>query len=301
MKQYNNTYELYRSVLDEVHAPDNLIKRIKDMDTTHKKNYKMKWIPAAAACLAVVLVVTFIIGGFSVRGNSFVLKANAAEIGGESYVEIAKVAPVGGGSGSVVEQDKTIQNYSAVIPFSIKCDGRNIKSIKYSVQNAVFLFPYDSYASGFREQYPNQASASDKITNKTESSNKIESYLEKDKQYASYTVSFDDQVYTEFKNLDEMDKFPIQMLATISSEDDISEEAKAAFEHLHSEGSVTDESYLNETMKNFQVIYNEMLGQVTATAEVTYEDGSTDSTSLRFSCLSADQKNGIVIGAKTTK
>lgn len=301
MKQYNNTYELYRSVLDEVHAPDNLTKRIKDMDTTHKKNYKMKWIPAAAACLAVVLVVTFIIGGFSVRGNSFVLKANAAEIGGESYVEIAKVAPVGGGSGSVVEQDKTIQNYSAVIPFSIKCDGRNIKSIKYSVQNAVFLFPYDSYASVFREQYPNQASASDKITNKTESSNKIESYLEKDKQYASYTVSFDDQVYTEFKNLDEMDKFPIQMLATISSEDDISEEAKAAFEHLHSEGSVTDESYLNETMNDFQVIYNEMLGQVTATAEVTYEDGSIDSTSLRFSCLSADQKNGIVIGAKTTK
>ena len=299
MKQYNNTYELYRSVLDEVHAPDNLTKRIKDMDTTHKKNNKMKWIPAAAACLAVVLVVTFVIGGLSGKGNSFVLKANAAEIGGESYVEIAKVAPVGGGSGSVVEQDKTIRNYSAVISFSIKCDGRNIKSIKYSVQNAVFLFPYDSYASGFREQYPNQASASDKITDKTESSNKIESYLEKDKQYASYTVSFDDQVYTEFKNLDEMDKFPIQLLATISSEDDISEEAKAAFEHLHSEGSVTDESYLNETMNDFRVIYNEMLGKVTATAEVTYEDGSTDSTSLRFSCISADMQNGFVIGAKT--
>ena len=299
MKQYNNTYELYRSVLDEVHAPDNLTKRIKDMDTTHKKNYKMKWIPAAAACLAVVLVVTFIIGGFSVRGNSFVLKANAAEIGGESYVEIAKVAPVGGGSGSVVEQDKTIQNYSAVIPFSIKCDGRNIKSIKYSVQNAVFLFPYDSYASGFREQYPNQASASDKITDKTESSNKIESYLEKDKQYASYTVSFDDQVYTEFKNLDEMDKFPIQLLATISSENDISEEAKAAFEHLDSEGSVKDESFVNEIMQDFRIIYDEMLGKVTVKAEVTYEDGSTDSTSLQFSCLSADMQNGIVIGAKT--
>ena len=299
MKQYNNTYELYRSVLDEVHAPDNLTKRIKDMDTTHKKNYKMKWIPAAAACLAVVLVVTFVIGGLSGKGNSFVLKANAAEISGESYVEIAKVAPVGGGSGSVVEQNKTIQNYSAVIPFSIKCDGRNIKSIEYSVQNAVFLFPYDSYASGFREQYPNQASASDKITDKTESSNKIESYLEKDKQYASYTVSFDDQVYTEFKNLDEMDKFPIQLLATISSENDISEEAKAAFEHLDSEGSVKDESFVNEIMQDFQIIYDEMLGKVTVKAEVTYEDGSTDSTSLQFSCLSADMQNGIVIGAKT--
>ena len=52
-------------------------------------------------------------------------------------------------------------------------------------------------------------------------------------------------------------------------------------------------------MNDFQVIYNEMLGQVTATAEVTYEDGSTDSTSLRFSCIIADMQNGFVIGAKT--
>ena len=299
MSNYKDTYELYQSTFDEVHASDELIQRIKNRDTKHIKKKRFKPISTVAACLAAVMIITVIIGAFSGKGNSFVLKANAAEIGGESFVEIAKVAPVSGESGSVIEGDKRTQIYNCVIPFAIMCDGRNIKSIKYSVQNAVFLFPYDSYASGFREQYPNQASASDKITDKTESSNKIESYLEKDKQYASYTVSFDDQVYTEFKNLDEMDKFPIQLLATISSEDDISEEAKVAFEHLHSEGSVTDESYLNETMNDFQVIYNEMLGQVTATAEVTYEDGSTDSTSLRFSCISADMQNGFVIGAKT--
>ena len=97
MKQYNNTYELYRSVLDEVHAPDNLTKRIKDMDTTHKKNYKMKWIPAAAACLAVVLVVTFIIGGFSVRTadlkNGFGLKT---ELNRDDYVNdvVAKITRI---------------------------------------------------------------------------------------------------------------------------------------------------------------------------------------------------------------
>lgn len=299
MNNYKDTHELYQSVLDEVHAPDDLTKRIKEMDTKHTKINWMKWIPAVAACLAVVLIVTFVVSVFIGKGNSFVLKASAAEIGGDSFVKVATAAPVGGGSGSVVEQDKTIRNINAVIPFAIKCDGRNIESIKYSVQNAVFLFPYDSYASGFREQYPNQASASDKITDKTESSNKIESYLEKDKQYASYTVSFDDQVYTEFKNLDEMDKFPIQLLATISSENDISEEAKAAFEHLDSEGSVKDESFVNEIMQDFQIIYDEMLGKVTVKAEVTYEDGSTDSTSLQFSCLSADMQNGIVIGAKT--
>ncbi len=197
MNNYKDTHELYQSVLDEVHAPDDLTKRIKEMDTKHTKINWMKWIPAVAACLAVVLIVTFVVSVFIGKGNSFVLKASAAEIGGDSFVKVATAAPVGGESGSVVEQDKTIRNINAMIPFAIKCDGRNIESIKYSVQNAVFLFPYDSYASGFREQYPNQASASDKITDKTESSNKIESYLEKDKQYASYTVSFDDQVYTE--------------------------------------------------------------------------------------------------------
>ena len=129
-----------------------------------------------------------------------------------------------------------IETETNVIPFSIKCDGKNIKSIKYNVENAVFLFPYNSYATEFREQYPKQASASDKITDKIESNNKIECYIEKDKQYSSYTVSFDDQFYTEFNNdFNEMDKFPIQLFASISSDDNISEETKAAFEHFHSE------------------------------------------------------------------
>ena len=82
-----------------------------------------------------------------------------------------------------------------------------------------------------------------------ESKDKIESNIENDKQYSSYTVLFNDQIYTEFNNdLNAMDKFPIQLMATISSEDNISEEAKAAFEHSNSEGSLTDESFLNELM-----------------------------------------------------
>ena len=300
MNNYKDTHELYKSVLDEVHAPDVLKKRIKKMNTKQSKAIKIKLISAAAACLAVVLIVAVIIGSFGEKGNSFVLKASAAEIGGESFAELAKVAPVGGGSGSVIEQDKTIRNYNAVIPFSIKCDGKNIKSIKYSVQNAVFLFPYNSFASDFRDQYPKQAAASDKITDKIESKDKIESYIENDKQYSSYTVLFNDQIYTDFNNdLNAMDKFPIQLMATISSEDNISEEAKAAFEHSNSEGSLTDENFLNELMNDSRVIYNEMLGKVTITAEVTYEDGSTDSASLRLCCLSADMQNGIVVGAKT--
>ena len=304
MSKYKDTYELYQSVLDEVHASDELKQRIKEMDinniketqTKNPKMKKIKFVSAIAACLVVALLVTFIVGSFSGGGNSFVLKASAAEIGGDSFVKIATVAPVSGESGGVAGEFETI---NAIIPFAVKCDGNNIKSIKYSVKNAVFLFPYNSFASEYREQYPEQASASDKITNKTESDSKIESSIENDKQYSSYTVSFDDQVGTELNSYSDMDKFPIQLMATISSNDDISGEAEAAFDHLGSDGSITDESFLNETLNDFKVIYNEMYSKVSVTAEVTYEDGTTDSSSLRFSCLSADMQNGIVIGAKT--
>lgn len=293
-----DTHELYQSVLDEVHAPDDLKKRIKEMNTKQIKFNRYKYISAAAACLAVVIIITFVIGGFNGNGNSFVLKASAVEIGGKSFTEFAKVSPVH----VAVSESDGVQTETNVIPFSIKCDGKNIKSIKYNVENAVFLFPYNSYAAEYREQYPNQASASDKITDKTESNNKIEGFFEKNMQYSSYTVSFDDQFYTEFNNdYNEMDKFPIQLLASISSVDNISEETKAAFEYFHSEALLINEKNFdeNEIYKYYGVIFNEMLSKVKVTAEITYEDGSTDSTSLQFNCLSADQQNGIVIGAKT--
>ena len=254
-----------------------------------------------------MIIITVIIGSFSVKGNSFVLKANAAEIGGESFVEIAKVAPVSGESGSVIEGDKRTQIYNCVIPFAIKCDGSNIKSIKYTVENAVFLFPYTSYLSGYREKHPNEAIASDKITEKTESNNKIESYIEKDKQYSSYTVSFDDQINTEFKDYTEMQSFPIQLLTRISSDENISQEAENAYEDIFSMSpktetekgkSLSDEEYINEFMNDIKIIYNEMYSKVMITAEVNYEDGSSDTATLRFSCINADQQNGITIGAR---
>ncbi len=42
-----------------------------------------------------------------------------------------------------------------------------------------------------------------------------------------------------------------------------------------------------------------VFSKVTVTADVTYQDGTTDSESLQFSCMSADEKNGFIIGAKT--
>lgn len=291
--------ELYQSVMNEVHAPDELVQRIKNADAKRTRRIHTKWIAATAACLAAVMMITVVIAAFNGKGDSFVFKASASEIGGEAFAEMAKVAPIGGESGGVVDGNHTTHTYNSIVPFALYCDGRNIRSIRYTIQNAVFLFPYDSYAADYREKYPNQAAASDKVTEKVESEHKIESYIEKDKQYASYTVSFDDQIKTELKHYSDMQTYPICILATLSTEDPMREETKAAIAHLYSGGSVTDPSFVDALMEDFRVIYDEMFSKVTVTADVTYQDGTTDSVSLRFSCLSADQKNGFIIGAKT--
>ena len=299
MSKEKDTRALYQSAMDELHAPDELVQRIKNKEIKRTKHPYSKLIAATAACLAVVMITAVVIAAFSGKGNSFVLKGSAAEIGGEAFAEMAQVAPVGGESGGVVDGDHTMHTYNSIVPFALYCDGRNIKSIRYTIKNAVFLFPYDSYAVDYREQYPEQAAASDKITEKVESEHKIESYIEKDKQYASYTVSFDDQNKMELKNYSDMQTYPICILARLSSEDPMREETKAAIKHIHSDGSMTDPSFVDALMEDFRVIYDEMFGKVTVTADVTYQDGTTDSVSLQFSCLSADEKNGFIIGAKT--
>ena len=63
MSKYKDTYELYHSVLDEVHAPDNLMQRIKSLDIKHQRRLKNKHILVAAACLAVLIIaVTVVVG-----------------------------------------------------------------------------------------------------------------------------------------------------------------------------------------------------------------------------------------------
>ena len=63
MSDYKNEYEFYRSVLDEIHAPDYLTQRIKTMDTEQLKRSNNKHILAVAVCLAVVMIVVAVAVG----------------------------------------------------------------------------------------------------------------------------------------------------------------------------------------------------------------------------------------------
>ena len=65
MSDYKDTYELYQSILDEVHAPDELVKRIKAKNTKAKKSNRVKFLSAAAACLVAVMFFTLVFGNFN--------------------------------------------------------------------------------------------------------------------------------------------------------------------------------------------------------------------------------------------
>lgn len=61
MSNYKDAYELYQSVFDEVHAPDNLMQKIKSLDIKHQRGLKNKHILVAAACLIVVIIAVTVV------------------------------------------------------------------------------------------------------------------------------------------------------------------------------------------------------------------------------------------------
>lgn len=308
MNKYKDTYELFQSIFDEVHASDELLRKVKNMtEIKTKKKINFKVISAIAACLVAVILGTVIFGNLSGDGNFFVLKANAAEIGRDSLVKIGDIAPVGGSSGSVISGDNKVETISSILPFAVNCEGRNIKSIKYKIKNGVFLFPYNSYAKNYRNMYSDIAEISDKIYDKVEAKNKIKNEIENDKQYTSYTVNYEEQLALE--NHTDLQTLPIQINSIISSDDEISEESRYALQNVlsgtsnpseeeNTENKLEDKEYIAELMKAFQTVYDEMYSRITISVEVTYNDGTKESEILRLGCENVSEENGITIGAK---
>lgn len=308
MNKNEDTYGIFQTVFDEVHASDELLRSVKNLTeikTSKKINFKV--ISAIAACLVAVIVGTAIFNNIRESENSFVLKTYAAEIGGDSLVKIGDIAPVGGSTGSVISGDNKVETIGSILPFAVNCEGKNIKSIKYTIKNGVFLFPYNSYAKEYRNMYSDIAEFSDKIYDKVEAKNKIKNEIENDKQYISYTISYEDQLALE--NHTDLQTFPIQISSIISSDDNkISEESRYALLNVLSSSpdsnedenteNIFDEKHMAELMKAFETVYDEMYSKITITVEVTFSDGKKSSKTLRLGCESVSKANGITIGAK---
>lgn len=301
-----NTRQIYQNIFNEVHASEELLRKVKNMNSTKtNKKINFKIITGIAACLVALILVTTIISSIKGTENTFLLKANAAEIGSDSLVKIAAIPPLGGSTGSLINGENKEVSMGSISPFSVICNGKNIKTIKYTIENAVFLFPYNSYAEDYRSAYPDAASLSDKIYDKVSAKQKIINNIEDKEQYISYTLNYDDQL--ELEKYTDLQTFPIQISTVISSNDDISDEAKYSLKNYIStkpgsenkySNPLTDEKYMSELMNAFEIVYDEMYSKINITVEVTYEDGKIDTELLKLGCEKVSEKEGIIIGAK---
>ena len=195
------------------------------------------------------------------------------------------------------------------------CDGDNIATVKYTVENAVFVFPYEEYevvqgqyydmvtgepVEDKRTLYPKAAELSDKDYDKVLAEIKVDNGILDAPQYSSYTLDYEEQKLLE--QYDDMQSFPIQLSADISTEgytfkwveyfdlvSDLSE--------IHEDEELFNEMlsvYLEETQK----LYNDMFDKVRVIIEVTYEDGTTESEIFKISCIRANEEEGHVMGAQ---
>ncbi len=314
---------MYGGIFDKLRAPDGLREKVINAGgepsavksgSRRKRAAYIKAASAVAACLAVLVICSAIFG--TGGGNSFVLTASASELGGEATVEMAAIRPVGGSSGDTVSGEDEEQHVTANVPFMVECRGRNISSVTYTIKNGSFVFPFDTirkeFEDDYRRSYPNEARITDSISAKKAvgrdkwiySGGTSEGYGE----YSSYTIDYGAQSgIASYSDMPEL--FPIDIVAGLSSKDDISESVKSAFSDyifgssgfsdyaLGSDGA-ENERYAEDVMQAFKTIYDEMLGRVTVRADVTFNDGTTDSKTMSFSCMDASGESGIVIGAR---
>ena len=86
MKNYKNTYELYQSVFDEVHASDELLRKVENMSHTKpiKKMKIAKRVALIAATVAVLFVASNVIS-YAATGATWVEHFIHATINGNDY------------------------------------------------------------------------------------------------------------------------------------------------------------------------------------------------------------------------
>lgn len=299
----NKNFEmLYQNVFDDVHASEELLSKVQNISAEKKKiKFDFRVISAIAACLVVVILGTILISPFGSRENSFVLKAGATEIGSDSFVEVCELYSNMSASGSLLINGELYEYEGRSCLLKVFCEGKNIETVSYTIENGVFIFPLNSYAQDYRDDFPKAAQLSDRIYNRVEAVNKVEHGFENELQYSSYTIDYEDQL--ELEKYNDLDSFPIMVSSQVSmADEDLSDKARQWFEsdipEEYNSLELDDERLLNYLIQDNMVICDEIFSRVRIKVEVTYEDKTTDSETFTLSCTGANEYKGFVIGAR---
>lgn len=297
-----NFEKLYQNVFDDVHASEELLSKVKNISTEKKKIiFDFRIVSAVAACLVVVILGAILISPFGSRENSFVLKAGATEIDGDSFVEVCELYSNMSASGSLLINGELYPYESRSCLLKVFCEGKNIETVSYTIENGVFIFPLNSYAQDYRDDFPKAAQLSDRIYNRVEAVNKVEHGFENELQYSSYTIDYEDQL--ELEKYNDLDSFPIMVSSQVSmADEDLSDKARQWFEsdipEEYNSLELDDERLLNYLIQDSVAICDEIFSRIRIKVEVTYEDKTTDSETFTLACTGANEYKGLVIGAR---
>lgn len=299
----NKEFEkLYQKTFNEVHASKELLSKVKSLSADEKKTKcDFRIISVVAACLVVAILSVILISPFGSNENSFVLKAGAAEIGSDSFVEVCELYSNMSGSGSLLINGEMYKYECRSCLLKVFCEGENIETVSYTIENGVFIFPLNSYAQDYRDDYPKAAELSDKIYNRVEAKNKVEHGFENELQYSSYTIGYEDQLKLEKYN--DLDSFPIMVSSQVSlADEDLSDKAREWFEsdipEEYASLDIDDERLFNYLIENNIDICDEIFRRVRIKVEVTYEDKTTDSETFTLACTGANEYKGFIISAR---
>lgn len=119
MNTYKDNYEFYTSTFDEVHASDELLRKVKNMTETKpkKKIYAIRKVLYVAAAVVVMLIAS----------NAIVYAAT-----GETWVEKITVHVIGNGDIQNVDMEKTTDE-NGNISYEMNVDEKDGSSFSFSL------------------------------------------------------------------------------------------------------------------------------------------------------------------------
>lgn len=259
--------ELYKSAMDEIHAPDTLIKKLESLEKPARK-LRFRAVGAIAACMAAVIIASavFIIPS---GNNSFTIKASAATmgeaapdeaqaIGKNSFTPLGKLIPDGY---TLMKAADEVTEGHITMESSLICEGENISEISYSIKGGKVDVPENA-------EILNRSDKHNKMyKNYGHSSNGVD-YIFYDKATTSYENQVGDLCFTLFKKHTEADNGVLEKFHDYEM-----------YAHLDDEFDISNYTAndIKKIAEDFFLLY---LDDTEIRIDVKYKNGETDTAYL---------------------
>lgn len=254
----------YKNALDKIKASESFKNETVNMlveRQSRSRKHRFAPIAAIAASLAVVIALGAIFIPMTKSHNSFVIKANAAELNKNSFTTIGELPATNWRA----DVDKS--EVYAVADFMLKVQGKNIKEVTYSIENGTFAVP-DNNNRLIASKKADKKACVPKRENKT-------FYSEITAKYKNQIDAINDNVEIVF-NPAKIDKDVILIAERYGSIADVWVNADTSVYDTNAEKA-------REYQKTTADFFNTVVRDCAIKVKVRYNDGSTEVQKLTYS------------------